>query len=60
MRRYLAIYAIMLRNSLIREMNFKANFLLWIAVELCWFGGQMVFIEVLFQHVQSIGDWSKW
>jgi len=60
MRRYLEIYGIMLRNSLIREMNFKANFLLWIAVELCWFGGQMVFIEVLFRHVEAIGDWTKW
>ena len=60
MRRYLEIYGIMLRNSLIREMNFKANFLLWIAVEICWFGGQMIFIEVLFGHVDSIGDWTKW
>jgi ABC-type uncharacterized transport system permease subunit len=28
MRRYIEIYSIMLRNSLIREMSFKANFLL--------------------------------
>ena len=60
MRRYLEIYAIMFRNSLIREMSFKANFLLWIAVELCWFIGQIVFIEVLFQYVDAIGDWTKW
>jgi len=60
MRRYLEIYAIMFRNSLIREMSFKANFLLWIVVELCWFMGQMVFIEVLFQYVKEIGDWTKW
>ena len=60
MRRYLEIYAIMFRNSLIREMNFKANFLLWILVELLWFLGQIVFIEVLFQYVNAIGDWTKW
>lgn len=60
MRRYLEIYAIMFRNSLIREMNFKANFLLWLVVELLWFLGQIVFIEVLFQYVNRIGDWSKW
>jgi ABC-2 type transport system permease protein len=50
----------MLRNSLIREMSFKANFLLWMAVELLWFLGQIVFIEVLFGYVDRIGDWTKW
>ncbi len=50
----------MFRNSLIREMNFKANFLLWILVELCWFAGQIVFLEVLFAHIGAIGDWTKW
>lgn len=58
--RYFEIYAIMFRNSLIREMSFKANFLLWILVELLWFLGQIVFIEVLFQYVHSLGDWTKW
>jgi ABC-2 type transport system permease protein len=60
MKRYLEIYSIMLRNSVIREMNFKANFILWMAVELLWFLGQIVFIEVLFQYVNTIGDWTKW
>jgi len=60
MRRYLEIYSIMLRNSVIREMNFKANFLLWMAVELLWFLGQIVFIEVIFQYVDRIGEWTKW
>lgn len=60
MRRYLEIYWIMLRNSVIREMSFKANFILWMAVELLWFLGQIVFIEVLFGYVDRIGDWTKW
>lgn len=60
MRRYWKAYQIMLRNSLIREMSFKANFLLWIVVEICWFAGQIIFIEVLYSHVQTIGDWTKW
>ena len=60
MSRYLHIYWLMIRNSLIREMNFKANFLLWMVVEFLWFLGQMVFLEVLYGHVDSIGGWSKW
>ena len=58
--RYLQIYWLMIRNSLIREMSFKANFILWMIVELLWFLGQIVFIEVLFAYVNQIGDWSKW
>jgi len=41
-------------------MGFKANFLLWIVVELLWFGLQLAFIVVIYQHTESIGDWSKW
>ncbi len=55
-----AIYGIMFRNSLIREMNFKFNFLLWMLVEVLWFAGQIVFIQVVFSYVGNIGDWTKW
>jgi len=58
--RYLAIYAAFWRNSVVREMGFKTNFLLWIVVELLWFALQLAFIVVIYQHTQSIGDWSKW
>src|SRR3954453_14384858 len=50
----------MLRNSLIREMSFKANFLLWMLVEVLWFVGQIVFFSIIFANVDRIGDWTKW
>jgi len=59
-RRYIDIYSIMLRNSLIREMSFKANFLLWLIVEILWFCGQIVFFSIIFGQVDRIGDWTKW
>ena len=59
-RRYIDIYSIMLRNSLIREMSFKANFLLWMLVEVLWFVGQIVFFSIIFGNVDRIGDWTKW
>ncbi|MEY2525325.1 MAG: viologen exporter family transport system permease protein [Verrucomicrobiota bacterium] len=59
-RRYIEIYSIMLRNSLIRELSFKANFLLWMVVEVLWFCGQIVFFSIIFGQVDRIGDWSKW
>src|SRR5436853_7726808 len=60
MRPYFEIYSIMLRNSLIREMSFKANFLLWMLVEVLWFVGQIVFFSIIFANVDRIGDWTKW
>jgi len=54
------VYGVMFRNSLIREMNFQLNFLLWILVEILWFMGQIVFIEVVFSYVGAIGGWTKW
>src|SRR5688572_9863012 len=60
MSRYLAIYRLTVRNSLIREMSFKLNFLLWMVVELLWFLGQLAFIEVLYGQVDAIAGWTKW
>jgi ABC-2 type transport system permease protein len=41
-------------------MIFKSNFLLWIVVELLWFGLQLSFIGVLYLHTDHIGSWTKW
>lgn len=58
--RYLKIYAALWKNSVTREMSFKTNFLLWIVVELLWFGLQLAFIGVLYLHTNRIGTWTKW
>jgi ABC-2 type transport system permease protein len=58
--RYLSIYAALWKNSVTREMIFKSNFLLWIVVELLWFGLQLSFIGVLYLHTDHIGTWTKW
>jgi ABC-2 type transport system permease protein len=59
-KRHLSVYAMLWRNSLVREMTFKTNFILWIVVELCWFALQLTFISVIFLHTESIAGWSKW
>jgi viologen exporter family transport system permease protein len=50
----------MLRNSLIRELSFKANFILWMTVEVLWFCGQIIFFSIIFGQVDRIVDWTKW
>jgi len=60
LKRYLSIYAALWKNSVTRETMFKGNFLLWIIVELLWFGLQLSFIGVLYLHTDAIGTWTKW
>ncbi|PYM15668.1 MAG: hypothetical protein DME18_03670 [Verrucomicrobia bacterium] len=60
LKRYLTIYAALWKNSIVREMSFKANFLLWIVVELLWFALQLSFFAVIYSHTDRIGTWSKW
>jgi len=57
---YLSLYAELWRNSVIRELGFKVNFLMWIVVEGLWFALQLTFIGVLYLHTESNGTWTKW
>jgi len=59
-RRYLTIYVALWKNSIVREMGFKSNFLLWIVVEMLWFALQLSFMFVIYSHTDRIGTWSKW
>src|SRR5665213_4256472 len=59
-RRYATIYAALWRNSVVREMGFKTNFLLWIVVEFLWFALQLSFIGVIYLHTDHIASWTKW
>ena len=60
MLRYLKLFWALFRYSAIREMMFKANFLLWVVVEFAWFGLQLVLIEVIYLHVQEVAGWNKY
>jgi ABC-2 type transport system permease protein len=60
LKRYLSLYAALWKNSVAREMSFKGNFLLWILVEVLWFGLQLSFVTVVYSQTNAIGTWSKW
>lgn len=59
-RRYVAVYLALWKNSVTRETMFKGNFLLWIVVEIFWFALQLSFIGVLYLHTNTIGTWTPW
>jgi ABC-2 type transport system permease protein len=54
------VYLALVRNSVVREMSFKANFILWLFVELLWFGLQLGFNSVIYLHTERIGTWTQW
>lgn len=58
--RYLRIWLAQVRYSTVREMMFKANFILWIIVDLAWFGLNICFIQFLYLQVNTVAGWSKW
>ena len=58
--RYAGLYGSLWRTAVVREMSFQANFILWLFVELLWFALQLGFNSVIYQHTDSIGDWTKW
>ncbi|MEW6302390.1 MAG: ABC-2 family transporter protein [Verrucomicrobiota bacterium] len=60
LRRYGIIYLELWKNSVIREMQFKTNFIMWIFVELLWFTLQLTFIGVIYMHTDRIATWTKW
>lgn len=49
----------MTRTSLIREMGFRANFILGIVRQLLWLAAFVFNIEVIFQHAPTLAGWSK-
>jgi ABC-2 type transport system permease protein len=58
--RHAGIWLAQIRYSTVREMMFKANFLLWIIVDLCWFALSLCFIQFLYLQVDTVAGWSKW
>src|ERR1017187_2639326 len=60
LKRYLTIYGALWKTSVTREMSFKGNFLLWIVVELAWFGLQLAFVGVIFSQTTTVGTWTVW
>jgi ABC-2 type transport system permease protein len=57
---YSRIWLAQIRYATVREMMFKSNFILWIVVELCWFGLSLAFVQFLYLQVNTIAGWSKW
>ncbi|HTC20660.1 MAG TPA: ABC-2 family transporter protein, partial [bacterium] len=58
--RYGKLTGLMMKNCLIREMQFKSNFLIRLVTEFMWLGMQFVYIGVIFGQTKEIAGWSLW
>ena len=59
MNKYLRITSAIFKYNLVREMEFRANFFLWLGIQGLWVGLQIFIIQVLFQYTNVIRGWTK-
>jgi ABC-2 type transport system permease protein len=58
--KYLGVFVTFARNSLIRDMTFRSNFLLDCVSSLSWLLMNLGFYLIVFHHVKSIGVSTGW
>ena len=58
-RKYWTIYKAFWRTSLARELEFRANFIAKMAINLVWISFYVISIAILFNNTSSIGTWTR-
>lgn len=56
---YVRVFGTFLRNALIREMMFKANFLIQIVTRALWFFAQVALFQIIYREVDFISGWTQ-
>ncbi len=59
-KKYLRLTALMMKNCLVREMQFKANFLVRLFTEMMWLVMQFIYIGVMYGQTGQIAGWTLW
>lgn len=57
---YLRVWLTFFRNSLVREMTFRGNFIIELITRLFWFGAQLALFDIIYRNVPDIAGWSKY
>ena len=56
---YGRVLATFFRNSLVREMAFRGNFLIEVVTNAFWFGAQLVLFTLIFGNVREVNGWNR-
>lgn len=59
MTHYFRLWLASVRYSVVRTMMFRFDFLLWSAVEVAWMAVNLLLIEILYRHTDSVAGWNK-
>lgn len=57
--RYLSLWLVFARNSLIRDMQYKTNFIIQLAIEILWSLATVFLFEIMFFQTDSVASWTK-
>jgi ABC-2 type transport system permease protein len=57
---YFAVFGTFARNSLVRDMTFRANFIIDSVASLCWMLANLGFYRLIFHYTDSIGKSTGW
>ena len=57
--KYLKFWFSFLRNSLIRQLEYKANFIGRLIIEVFWVGTQIIFFKAIFLQIDSFAGWKE-
>ena len=57
---YLRVFATFARNSLVRDMSFRANFFLQCITSVSWTMMNLGFFIIVFDHTKTIGEGTGW
>lgn len=55
---YFTLYKALFKTSFIADLEYRANFLTRIVIDILWYAAQITTFEVLFRHTNKIGDWN--
>ncbi len=56
---YARVYRAFLRSSLVREMEFRANFWAKMFYNLLWLGFFLATLKIIYRHTEAIADWTE-
>jgi ABC-2 type transport system permease protein len=60
MSHYLRLWLASVRYSIVRTMMFRFDFLLWTLVEVAWISVNLLLIQVIYAHTDSVAGWGKY
>ncbi len=56
--RYLRVWLFFIKTAIIRTLEFRADFVAWMIINLLWMVFQLTFFWVVYQHTDAIAGWN--